>query len=58
VIGEAKRLRDAGVPVDAAVEQARFGDLEGWSLRSSQAPIAIRRVYLELEGGLRPTGAR
>jgi hypothetical protein len=53
VIAEATRLHDAGVPVDAAVEQADFGDLETWSLRTSQGPTAIRRVYLELEGKLR-----
>jgi cyclase len=52
VIAEVKRLRDAGVTVEAAVEQAKFGDLEGWTIRASQGPIAIRRVYLELEGKL------
>lgn len=54
VIDEATRLHDAGLTVDAAAEQADFGDLESWSLRSSQGPIAVRRVYLELEGGLPP----
>lgn len=52
VIAEGRRLHAAGVPVEAAVEQARFGDLEGWSLRSSQGAIAIRRVYAELNGEL------
>lgn len=52
VVAEGRRLHAAGVPVDEAVEQADFGELEGWSLRESQGPIAIRRVYLELEGGL------
>lgn len=52
VIAEGKRLFDAGVPVDAAVDQARFGDLERWSLRASQGATAIRRVYLELSGQL------
>jgi hypothetical protein len=53
VIAEGKRLYAAGIPVEKAVEQARFGDLERWSLRSSQGATAIRRVYLELSGGLR-----
>jgi cyclase len=53
VIAEAKRLHTAGVPVEEAVKQARFGDLETWTIRSSQAATAIRRVYLELEGKLR-----
>ncbi|HUF47323.1 MAG TPA: MBL fold metallo-hydrolase [Vicinamibacterales bacterium] len=52
VIAEAKRLHAAGVPVDAAIEQARFGDLDNWSLRSSQGATAVRRVYLEIEGKL------
>jgi glyoxylase-like metal-dependent hydrolase (beta-lactamase superfamily II) len=52
VIAEGKRLFDTKVPIEAAVEQARFGDLEGWTLRSGQAATAIRRVYLELEGRL------
>jgi glyoxylase-like metal-dependent hydrolase (beta-lactamase superfamily II) len=53
VIAEAKRLHNAGVPVDDAVNQARFGDLENWTIKSSQAAIAIRRVYLELDGKLK-----
>lgn len=53
VIAEARRLHAAGVPVEDAVAQARFGDLESWTLRSSQASIAIRRVYLELDGKLK-----
>jgi glyoxylase-like metal-dependent hydrolase (beta-lactamase superfamily II) len=52
VVAEGKRLYDAGVNVEDAVAQARFGDLETWSLRASQGPIAIRRVYLELDGRL------
>ena len=51
-IAEGKRLFDAKVAVDAAVDQARFGELEGWTLRTSQGATAIRRVYLELEGKL------
>jgi cyclase len=53
VIAEAKRLHAAGVSVENAIAQARFGELETWTLRSSQAAIAIRRVYLELDGALR-----
>lgn len=52
VIAEGRRLHAAGVPVDEAVRRARFGDLEGWSLRSSQGETAIRRVYAELNGEL------
>jgi cyclase len=53
VIGEARRLHAAGIPVEDAVTQARFGDLETWTIRASQGPIAIRRVYLELDGKLK-----
>jgi hypothetical protein len=53
VIAEGKRLHAAGVPVEEAVKQAKFGDLESWTIRSSQAATAIRRVYLELDGKLK-----
>jgi glyoxylase-like metal-dependent hydrolase (beta-lactamase superfamily II) len=53
VIAEAKRLRGAGVSVEDAVTQARFGDLETWTIKSSQAATAIRRVYAELDGKLK-----
>jgi glyoxylase-like metal-dependent hydrolase (beta-lactamase superfamily II) len=52
VIAEGRRLHGAGVDVESAVTQAKFGDLETWSLRQSQGPIAIRRIYLELDGKL------
>jgi glyoxylase-like metal-dependent hydrolase (beta-lactamase superfamily II) len=52
VIAEGKRLYDAKVPVESAASEAKFGDLEGWTIKSSQASTAIRRVYLELEGKL------
>jgi glyoxylase-like metal-dependent hydrolase (beta-lactamase superfamily II) len=52
VIAEGRRLHAAGVPVETAVTQARFGDLDGWTIRKGQGPIAIRRVYLEIEGKL------
>jgi len=54
VIGEVRRLHAMGLDPDAAAEQARFGELDTWSLRSSQGPTAIRRVYLEIAGELPP----
>ncbi|MDE2875604.1 MAG: MBL fold metallo-hydrolase [Gemmatimonadota bacterium] len=54
VIEEATRLHAAGLTVEQAIEQADFGDLETWSLRSSQAPRAIGRVFKELNGELPP----
>ncbi len=54
VIEEASRLHAAGLPLEEAVEEADFGELHGWSLRSSQAGRAIGRVYMELNGELPP----
>jgi glyoxylase-like metal-dependent hydrolase (beta-lactamase superfamily II) len=53
VVAEARRLQTAGADAEAAATQAKFGDLETWTLRSSQGATAIRRVYLELEGKLK-----
>lgn len=53
VIAEATRLHNAGVPVDEAVKQANFGEYASWTLASSQGPIAVRKVYQELDGALR-----
>jgi glyoxylase-like metal-dependent hydrolase (beta-lactamase superfamily II) len=54
VITEARRLHAAGRTADQAVEEARFPQMDDWVLRSSQAAIAIRRVYAELNGELPP----
>ena len=53
VIAEATRLYTAGVPVDQAIAQANWGEYATWTLASSQGPIAVRRVYDELDGKLR-----
>jgi glyoxylase-like metal-dependent hydrolase (beta-lactamase superfamily II) len=53
VIAEVKRLHDLGLSPEEALRQANFGELESWSLYRSQAPIAIRKVYEELEGKLK-----
>jgi glyoxylase-like metal-dependent hydrolase (beta-lactamase superfamily II) len=53
VIAEATRLHKAGVPVDEAIKQANFGEYASWTLAKSQGPIAIRKVYEELDGTLR-----
>lgn len=53
VIAEVKRLHRLGLSPDEALKQADFGELETWSLFQSQAPIAIRKVYEELEGKLK-----
>jgi len=53
VIAEARRLHKAGVPVEDAVKHANFGQYSDWTLSKSQGPIAIRKVYDELDGKLR-----
>jgi glyoxylase-like metal-dependent hydrolase (beta-lactamase superfamily II) len=52
VIAEATRLHHAGVPVDDAVKQANWGEYASWTLAASQGPIAVRKIYEELNGQL------
>lgn len=57
VIEEAKRLKAAGFACESAAncpaaEHANWGPYADWALRRSQAPLAIARVYLELDGKL------
>ncbi len=52
VIAESTRLHGLGLSPEEALERADFGDLETWSLRDSQRGMALRRVYLELDGEL------
>ncbi len=52
VIAESTRLHHLGLSVEEADAQADFGDLETWSLRESQRGMALRRVYMELNGEL------
>lgn len=59
VIAEVKRLHTAGVSVDDAITQAKFGEYETWRLHASQRAIAVRRIYDELNGALpRPAPSR
>jgi glyoxylase-like metal-dependent hydrolase (beta-lactamase superfamily II) len=57
VIVEAKRLHAAGLSCESpknclAAQKANWGPYSDWALHSSQAPVAIARVYQELEGEL------
>jgi cyclase len=58
VIAEVKRLHAAKVPIEDAIRQADFGRYEQWKLHQSQRPIAIRKIYDELDGTLTKPGAR
>ena len=53
VTGEARRLHALGLSADDAIKQAQWGEYAQWFLADQQAPIAIRRVYDELEGRIR-----
>jgi len=53
VIAETTRLRKQGLSADDAVKQANWGPYADWFLREQQAPIAVRKVYEELDGKLK-----
>lgn len=53
VVNEVTRLKRAGVPLDDAIKQAQWGTLSGWFLAEQQGPVAVRRVWAELDGQLR-----
>lgn len=53
VIAEVTSLKARGLSVDDAVRQANWGPYAEWFLREQQAPIAVRKVYEELEGRLK-----
>jgi cyclase len=52
VIAEVKRLKALGLSPADAVAQANWGPYADWFIREQQAPIAIRKVYEEIEGKL------
>lgn len=57
VIDEARRLRAAGFVCESpancpAAQAANWGPYDSWALRNSQAPLAIMKVYQEIDGKL------
>jgi glyoxylase-like metal-dependent hydrolase (beta-lactamase superfamily II) len=52
VIGETTRLHKQGLSPDEAVKQANWGPYGEWFLREQQAPIAVQKIYEELDGKL------
>lgn len=50
VIAEVKRLKAAGLTVDQAIAQVNWGPYAKWFLAEQQSPIAIRRLWTELDG--------
>ncbi|MBC8086547.1 MAG: MBL fold metallo-hydrolase [Phycisphaerae bacterium] len=53
VITEVTRLRKLGLSADDAVKQANWGVYKDWFIADQQAPIAVRKVYEELDGKLK-----
>lgn len=53
VNAEVRRLHAAGLSAADAAKAAQWGEYAGWFLAEQQAPIAIRRVYAELDGTVR-----
>jgi cyclase len=53
VVAEAKRLHDMGLTVDAAIKQANWGPYETWTSKDRNAPIAVQRVYDDLDGKIK-----
>jgi glyoxylase-like metal-dependent hydrolase (beta-lactamase superfamily II) len=53
VLAEVKRLHALGLSADDAAKQANWGPYTDWFLRDQQAPIAVRKIYEEIEGKLK-----
>src|SRR5688572_19851947 len=53
VIAEVKRLHKLGLSADDAAKQANWGPYQEWFLVEQQGPIAVRKIYEEIEGKLR-----
>ena len=52
VIAEVKRLHKLGLSADDAAKQANWGPYQEWFLVDQQGPIAVRKIYEEIEGKL------
>jgi glyoxylase-like metal-dependent hydrolase (beta-lactamase superfamily II) len=53
VIAEVNRLHKLGLTADEAAKQANWGPYKEWFLVEQQGPIAVRRIYEEIEGKLK-----
>ena len=53
VIAEVRRLHKLGLSADDAVKQANWGAYKEWFLAEQQGPIAVRKIYEEIEGKLK-----
>ena len=53
VIAEVTRLHKLGLSADDAAKQADWGPYKEWFLVEQQGPIAVRKIYEEIEGKLK-----
>ena len=53
VIAEVTRLHKLGLSADEAAKQANWGPYKEWFLSEQQGPIAVRKIYEEIEGKLK-----
>lgn len=53
VIDEVTRLHKRGLSADDAAKQANWGPYREWFLVEQQGPIAVRKIYEEIEGKLK-----
>ena len=53
VIAEVNRLHKLGLSADDAAKQADWGPYKEWFLVEQQGPIAVRKIYDEIEGKLK-----
>lgn len=53
VIAEVNRLHTLGLSAEDAAKQANWGPYKEWYLAEQQGPIAVRKVYQEIEGKLK-----
>lgn len=53
VVAEVNRLHKLGLSADDAARQANWGVYKEWFLVDQQGPIAVRKVYEEIEGKLK-----
>jgi cyclase len=53
VIAEVTRLHKLGVSAEEAAKQADWGPYKEWFLAEQQGPIAVRKIYDEIEGKLK-----
>jgi glyoxylase-like metal-dependent hydrolase (beta-lactamase superfamily II) len=53
VIAEGTRLHNAATPIESAAATARLEPYDSWTRAANNAPAALKRVYMELDGSLK-----